>query len=101
MMTSSPGIDQGEHGRHHALGRAAADGDVGIGVAIDAVERCALSGDGLAKDGAPQVMAYWLKPSWIALQAASLTSCGGVEIGHSLAEIDGAVLVAPAESSRG
>ena len=38
--------------------------------------------------GAPQVMAYWLKPSWMARQAASLTACGGLEVGHPLAEVD-------------
>ena len=50
--------------------------------------------------GAPQVMAYWLKPSWIALAAASLSCLRGFEVGHALAEVDRPVAVGQRVISR-
>ena len=38
--------------------------------------------------GAPQVMAYWLKPSWMASTGGVLDLLRGLEVGHALAEVD-------------
>ena len=85
------GVDQGEHGRHHALGRAAADGDVLVGVAGDAVERPDLAAIACRRAAPPG--------DGVLVEAVLDRPAGGVldllrrlEVGHALAEVERPVL---------
>jgi len=78
------------HGGHHGFGGAAADGDFTLGVIGDVLVR-QIFHDGVANGLAPQVMAYWLMSSEMAL-AGGFFDFFGRRIGKNPGEIDGVVL---------
>ena len=82
-------VEQPEHGGHHRLGRAAGDGDLGLG--IDRAPAGELArrrrGDRVAQRLAPQVMAYWLMSSATAAAAAALSSGGHGKSGKPWARL--------------
>src|SRR5262249_16943794 len=77
----------------YALGGAAADGDVLVGVVVQAVERPRLGGDGLAQGGGAPGDGVLVVAVLDGPAGGVLDGLRRVEVGHALAEVDGVVLL--------
>ena len=91
-MTSSPGLMMRHHRGHHGFGRAAADGDLALGIERNALRLREFCRDGVAQRFRAPRDRVLVDVAVDCVFGGLLDFSGGGEIRESLREIHGAVL---------
>ena len=84
-------VDQGEQGDEHRLGAAAGDGDLGLGVDVQAEVPGGVLGDGLAEVAGAPGDGVLVDVGLDGPAGGGLDLGRGREVGHPLGQVDGAV----------